>query len=78
MTPNLAWVWLVSEGSVRANRIFKKLDIDDNGELDEKEFVRGCLDDADFIKLLTGDSGQTSVSPKDIFELDEKVAAHDL
>ena len=63
---------------MRANRIFKKLDIDDNGELDENEFVRGCLDDADFIKLLTGDSGQSSVGPKDIFVFDEKVAKHDM
>jgi len=66
------------EGNVRADRIFKKLDIDDNGELDENEFIRGCLDDADFIKLLTGDSGQTSVSPKDIFDFDEKVSTETL
>ena len=63
---------------MRADRIFKKLDIDDNGELDENEFIRGCLDDADFIKLLTGDSGQTSVNPKDIFAFDEKVSKQDL
>ena len=63
---------------MRADRIFKKLDIDDNGELDENEFIRGCLDDVDFIKLLTGDSGQTSVSPKDIFDFDEKVSTEAL
>ena len=36
----------------RANKIFRELDINGDGELDEDEFVKGCLDDGDLMRLL--------------------------
>ena len=36
----------------RANKIFRELDTNGDGELDENEFVRGCLDDGDLLKML--------------------------
>ena len=38
--------------SERATKIFNNLDINGDGEVDEEEFVRGCLDDEDLICLL--------------------------
>ena len=36
----------------QANKIFKELDVDGNGEIDENEFVKGCMEDLDLIKHL--------------------------
>ena len=36
----------------RANKIFRELDINGDGELDEDEFVKGCLDDGDLMRML--------------------------
>ena len=36
----------------RAQKIFRELDINGDGELDEDEFVKGCLDDGDLMRLL--------------------------
>jgi len=36
----------------RAGKIFRELDIDGNGELDEDEFVKGCMDDTDLMSML--------------------------
>ena len=36
----------------RAHAVFEKLDINDDGSLDEKEFVDGCLNDERIAKLL--------------------------
>lgn len=36
----------------RAQKIFEALDVNSDGELDEEEFVRGCLQDGDLISLL--------------------------
>lgn len=38
--------------SKRAENIFRALDINCDGELEEDEFIRGCLDDDDLINLL--------------------------
>ena len=38
--------------SERANKIFRELDINGDGELDENEFVKGCLDDGDLMRML--------------------------
>ena len=51
-------------GGRRAEKIFARLDVDDNGELDENEFVRGCLDDKEFVRLLTGDPADRKSSDK--------------
>ena len=34
--------------------IFGKLDINGDGELDEAEFIGGCLDDSELVRLLNG------------------------
>ena len=34
--------------------IFGKLDINGDGELDEVEFIGGCLDDSELVRLLNG------------------------
>ena len=36
----------------RANKIFRELDTNGDGELDENEFVQGCLDDGELMSLL--------------------------
>jgi len=36
----------------RANKIFRELDSNGDGELDEDEFVKGCLDDGELMSLL--------------------------
>ena len=36
----------------RARKIFGELDIDGDGELTTEEFVRGCLDDPELVRLL--------------------------
>ena len=47
----------------RASKIFRELDINGDGELDEDEFVKGCMDDTDLMSMLnsgglaTGDEG---------------------
>jgi len=38
--------------SERAEKIFSVLDINSDGELNEDEFIRGCLDDDDLVNLL--------------------------
>lgn len=67
-------------GGRRAAKIFGRLDVDDNGELDENEFVRGCLDDTEFLRLLTGDQNNTDSlgnnQPK--FEYDDRVPRLDI
>ena len=40
------------KGNERAMKIFGKLDFDGNGELDEREFVAGCMDDQELLKIL--------------------------
>ena len=43
--------------------------------LDENEFVRGCLDDAEFLRLLTRDQTSTDTQDNDQpkFEYDDRV-----
>ena len=62
-------------GGRRAAKIFQRLDVDDNGELDENEFVRGCLDDTEFLRLLTGDQNSSDSLDKNQskFEFDDRV-----
>ena len=38
--------------SDRAEQIFSVLDINSDGELNEDEFIGGCLDDDDLVSLL--------------------------
>ena len=37
----------------RANRIFAELDINGDGELTMEEFVRGCMQDKDLVRMLS-------------------------
>lgn len=37
----------------RANRIFAELDINGDGEVTKEEFVRGCMQDKDLIRMLS-------------------------
>ena len=50
----------------RAGKIFRELDINGDGELDEEEFVKGCLDDGDLMRLLN--SGGLSKANSDADE----------
>ena len=36
----------------RATAVFQLLDVDEDGQLDEDEFVKGCLKDQNLINLL--------------------------
>ena len=61
------------KGNERASKIFGKLDFDGNGELDEVEFVRGCMDDQELLKMLSGDSAKDNQNEEDQFEHDFRV-----
>ena len=38
----------------KADAIFKALDTNNDGTLDEEEFCQGCLEDPDFYKIVQG------------------------
>ena len=66
-------------GGRRAAKIFGGLDVDDNGELDENEFVRGCLDDTEFLRVLNGDQNTDAHgNNKAKFEYDDRVPRLDM
>ena len=65
------------QGNERAKKIFGKLDFDGNGELEELEFVRGCMDDQELIKLLTGDADDDAYEGEEQFEYDYHVTKFD-
>ncbi len=44
----------------RAQRIFSFLDINNDGDISEEEFVRGCLQDEELVRALVTD---TSLQP---------------
>ena len=46
----------------RANSIFEKLDVNDDGSLDEQEFVDGCMNDERVAQLLNTGSGQQHIN----------------
>ena len=37
---------------IRAGTLFKKIDINGDGELTENEFIKGCSDDKEMMELL--------------------------
>ena len=53
----------------RATVVFEKLDVNDDGELNEDEFVVGCLNDESLANLLntgTGDEEKVNTEEDDI------------
>ena len=46
----------------RANAVFEKLDVNDDGSLDEQEFVEGCMNDERLAQLLNTGSGQQHIN----------------
>lgn len=46
----------------RANAVFQKLDVNDDGSLDEQEFVDGCMNDERVAQLLNTGSGQQHIN----------------
>ena len=46
------WSWSFLQSGLCS--IFGKLDINGDGELDEVEFIGGCLDDSELVRLLNG------------------------
>ena len=46
----------------RANAVFEKLDVNDDGSLDEQEFVDGCMNDERLAQLLNTGSGQENIN----------------
>ena len=47
----------------RAQRIFSFLDINNDGDISEEEFVRGCLQDEELVRALVTD---TSLQPPEV------------
>ena len=52
-------VFLQSIASERAHSIFGTLDLDGDGEITEEEFVKGCMEDSDFVETLSGDKNDS-------------------
>ena len=47
----------------RAGQIFRKIDINGDGDLTENEFIKGCSDDkVEYVKLLKGHFAKESSS----------------
>ena len=46
------YIILKDSASDRARKIFGELDVDGDGELTTEEFVRGCMDDPELVRLL--------------------------
>jgi DNA polymerase II large subunit len=63
---NTFFAWHQDASADRANKIFRELDANGDGELDENEFVVGCMDDGDLMMLLnSGGLTTTSVANAD-------------
>ena len=52
----------------RANAVFEKLDVNDDGSLDEQEFVDGCMNDERLAQLLNTGSGQQHINLEEVEE----------
>ena len=59
-----------------SDRIFGRLDFNGDGELDEEEFVKGCLADEQLIKLLNSGGDKDIKKKTDKFQDDFRVAKH--
>ena len=66
------------KGNERAMKIFGKLDFDGNGELDEREFVAGCMDDQELLKMLKGEDDAENPNGDEVFEFDYHVTKLDI
>ena len=47
----------------RAQRIFSFLDINNDGDISEEEFVRGCLKDEELVRALVSDTSLQDLVP---------------
>ena len=56
----------------RANAVFEKLDVNDDGSLDEQEFVDGCMNDERLAQLLNTGSGQQHINLEEELETAEE------
>ena len=56
---------------MRAGQIFDILDINGDGELDEDEFIAGCLEDQELISLLNS-GGLEELAPREDDDEDEE------
>ena len=60
------FAWKDAAGD-RANKIFRELDSNGDGELDEDEFVKGCLDDGELMSLLNSGGLSAINNDSDIY-----------
>ena len=49
----------------RANSVFEKLDVNDDGILDEEEFIEGCINDERIASLLNTGSAHLSLEEEE-------------
>ena len=56
---------LQSIATERAHSIFGNLDLDGDGEITEEEFVKGCMDDSDFVETLSGEKNYSGKADDD-------------
>ena len=57
---------------MRAGQIFDILDINGDGELEEDEFIAGCLEDQELISLLNS-GGLEELAPREDDEDDDEI-----
>ena len=68
----IPWIILQETAIERANDVFEKLDVNDDGSLDEQEFVDGCMNDERLAQLLNTGSGQQHINLEEELETAEE------
>ena len=61
--PLLPYICLQETAVERANEVFAALDLNEDGTLDEQEFVEGCMKDQSLAQLLN--TGSTQLAEAD-------------
>ena len=72
MNDLIPWIILQETAIERANDVFEKLDVNDDGSLDEQEFVDGCMNDERLAQLLNTGSGQQHINLEEELETPEE------